>query len=459
MESLDFPTPLPRPVTLLEFAQRISRRIAASAELQSVWVVAELSDFRYAGRHAYANLLEKDNSGNTVATLRATIWNNAYIAIDRKFRSATGRGLENGMKVMLRLTAGHHPQFGLSANITDIDPAYSLGDMERLRREILERLRRDGVYDDNRSLPLDPAPLRIAVISAEGAAGYGDFLNHINSSRYAFRPRLFPAMMQGGRTVPTVLEALRSIEDSAEMWDCVIIIRGGGASTDLNGFDDYTLAYRVATFPLPVIVGIGHERDNTVLDYIANTRCKTPTAVAHFLIETLDAAMLRAEDLTKQIVDRVRLIISEEQRHLAYITPLLSSLPTAALQREESRIQLLRTRISQGSGVVVARASNQLATLAGRISTATSSAIARAGASLDSIPQRIAAATDTRTRIELNRLDAAQRLIAVLDPRATLKRGYSITRVGGHAIRSAGEVHAGDTVITTLSEGTITTKA
>lgn len=445
----------PRPLTLLEFAGRISTAVNSNPALNGVWVVAELSDLRVAGRHGYANLLEKNSTGATVATLRATIWSNYLVAISAKFLASTGRRLENGMKVMLRLSANHHPQYGLTANVTDIDPAYTMGDMERLRQEILRRLKADGVFDDNRSLSLSPAPQRIAVISAQGAAGYGDFMNHINSSRYRFFTQLFPAVMQGERTAPSILDALSAIEDSESDWDAVVIIRGGGASTDLNGFDNYDLAWRVAEFPIPVIVGIGHERDNTVLDYIANTRCKTPTAVAHFLIETLDAAMLHAEELASRIIDRGRLLLAEEERHLAYLSPLLTSLPVNILQRQHAHIDLLQANISRNSGSILSRAANNLTSLTGRISTAASSALARASQRLDAFPQRISIASDSAMHRESDRLNNFSRLIDVLSPTATLRRGYSITRVNGRAVRTIAEIPDDAIIVTTLADGDI----
>ena len=276
----------PEHITLEELTSRIGGLINTSSSLRNVWVTAETSDLRRSG-HCYLELIQKHPAtGEPVARARATIWRSVFARIESDFFVATGQRLDSGMKVMVQVTANYHPAYGLSLNITDIDPTYTMGDLMRIRMEILARLKREGVLELNRTVEWCDVPLRIAVISAPGAAGYGDFIHQLysNDFRLRFTTCLFPAVMQGVQAPPSIIAALERIAAEEEEWDCVVIIRGGGATSDLASFENYDLAANVAQFPLPIIIGIGHERDVTVLDYVANMRVKTPTAAAEWLI-------------------------------------------------------------------------------------------------------------------------------------------------------------------------------
>ena len=266
-------------ITLEELTGRISGLINSTPALRNVWVTAETSDLRRSG-HCYLELIQKHPvTGEPVARARATIWRSVFARIDADFFVATGQRLDSGMKVMVQVTANYHPSYGLSLNITDIDPAYTMGDLMRIRMEILARLKQEGVIDLNRTIEWCDVPLRIAVISAGGAAGYGDFIHQIynNEYRLRFSTKLFPAVMQGTQAPASIISALEDIAAEEENWDCVVIIRGGGATSDLASFENYDLAANVAQFPLPIIIGIGHERDVTVLDYESqdsDSRCR-----------------------------------------------------------------------------------------------------------------------------------------------------------------------------------------
>lgn len=442
-------------LTLRQFALAISRAVNSNPELRQQWVVAELSDFRMHGPHAYGQLIEKDPTGRTVAKMQATIWARELAAIQAKFKSVTGQSIRTGMKVLLRLTALHSELYGLSANVTDIDPSYTLGDLERLRQEILNKLRIEGIYEANKSKTLSSAPQRIAVISAEGAAGYGDFMNQLNSRGFAFYPLLYQANMQGDRTVPSILRALDSIEMTEEFWDCVVIIRGGGATSDLNSFDNLELARRIATFPLPVIVGIGHERDNTVLDYIVHTRCKTPTAVAAFLNDRLAASEEHAEELMHKVINITRNALSAESRRLAHSAAMLPVVVPAKIAEESHRLDRLHVAVSNTATSGINREKMRLkeyaVTLARTCSTSISSRMGR----LESIPDLLNQLTGNRLLIEKNRLESTSKMIEVLGPEATLRRGYSITRFNGKAIRNAREIPPGSQIESILADGTI----
>lgn len=425
-------------ITLSQFQQLLGNAIRTARGLQNVWVQAEFSDLRYNGGHCYMELIEKDGAGVTRAKIRAMIWAGTLAMLRRKFFDATGRDLASGIKALVRGSATHHNLYGLSFTISDIDPSYTLGDMERLRREILERLAREGVLGRNRSLAPPAVPQRIAVISAEGAAGYGDFINQLrnNPDGFVVYPVLFPAVLQGERTASSVIAALDLVEQTEGYWDAVAIIRGGGATTDLNGFDNYELARRVAVFPLPVIVGIGHERDRTVLDEIACVRCKTPTAVAAWVIDSLRNACSAA-------TDRVRRI---------------AAFGVSALKGEHIRLSNLSQQIPASARNSVLRHNIRIDKLGAAIPKAVSARLARQQLALNSMQSRVANSAATALNTQRMKLHRLSDMLRILSPDNTLRRGYTITRLNGKAVRSVADIKDGETIVTTLPDGSITSK-
>lgn len=422
-------------LTLEEYTARLSALIASDTSLRGVWVTAETSDVRRA-LHCYLELIQKNPStGEPVARVRATIWRSAFARIDADFTAATGSRLASGMKVRVLVTANYHPAYGLSLNITDIDPAYTMGDLMRLRLEILSRLQKEGVIDLNRSLEWPDVPQRIAVISAPGAAGYGDFIHQLysNPRRLRFTTRLFPALMQGQQAPGAIIAALEEIAAEEENWDGVVIIRGGGATSDLAAFENYDLAANIAQFPLPVIIGIGHERDVTVLDYVANMRVKTPTAAAEWLIGRGAAALDRLDSLAADIHHTASSLISASREQLAYISARLPYLPQSAIDTARKRLDRALVGLSESARTRLRPEFSRLDTAAARLAAAPSTIIER----------------------RRSRLDAIGELIAVLSPDATLRRGYSITRIDGHAITSVADAPSGAVIETTLADGTV----
>lgn len=318
------------PITLEEFTSRIAVAVNGAPGLAGIWVTAETSDVRRPG-HCYLELVQKHPlTGEPVARVRATIWRSTFARIDAAFTQATGQQFGSGIKVLVRVTASFHPAYGLSANITEIDPSYTLGDLVRRRREIIARLTDEGIIDLNRSLMWPEVPLRMAVISAPGAAGYGDFVHQLftNPSRLDFRVRLYPALMQGASAAASIIAALEQIAADEEMWDGVVIIRGGGATSDLAAFESYELAANIAQFPLPVIIGIGHERDITVLDSVANMRVKTPTAAAEWLIARGDEALATLHRLGSEIYMLASDLLAGNREQIARIGAALPISPT-----------------------------------------------------------------------------------------------------------------------------------
>ena len=424
-----------RAITLLTLQQEIGNAVRYCRAAQGVWVTAEFSDLRVAGGHCYMELVEKDATGNTVAKMRAMIWSNTLHAIRAKFYAATGRDIATGIKVMVRGSANHHPIYGLSFTISDIDPSYTVGDMERLRREILNKLKAEGILERNRSLNAPAVPQRIAVISAAGAAGYGDFINQLNSNPEGFKfyPFLFGAVMQGDRTSASVRNALMQVESTIDLWDCVVIIRGGGATTDLNGFDEYELAKAVALFPLPVIVGIGHERDRTVLDEIACVRCKTPTAVAAYLIDSLRTAYNAA-------VDRVQKIVRYS---------------SDALKGEKYRLANIETALPARVQTRILRSEKKLGDLGHAIERALSRRAVAESEKLRMLRYRYERACLSITERPMLKLKNLENMVRLLSPENTLKRGYSITLVNGKAVKSIEDIKTGDAIETRLPDGTL----
>lgn len=447
----------PGAMTLLQFTTAIGNAVRMSPSLQGAWVVAELSDVRVNGGHCYMELVEKNDAGQTVAKLRATIWQSRFQYIRQKFYAATGRDVTTGMKVMLNGSASHHVLYGLSFTVNDIDPSYTLGDMERIRREILMRLHREGILDKNKGVEMPLAPQRIAVISAEGAAGYGDFINQLTGNAYGlvFYPHLFPAVMQGEKTSASVRAALEYIEQTIDLWDCVAIVRGGGATTDLNGFDDYELARAVATFPLPVVVGIGHERDRTVLDEIAHTRMKTPTAVAAFFIDTLHAASDRVSSMIDWIIRYCNDRILGEARRLSNCEGMIPALVEARLSGARALLEKEMTRIPMLVASRLSEARGRLDAAGRLIGALSGSCVVQASGRLADISGRVTMASDTVLKRASTKLAALENMVEVLSPSNTLRRGYSITRVNGVAVTDAEVLHSGDRIETVLYNGAV----
>ena len=356
------------------------------------WVEAELAECRERGGHCYLELIEKENTTNTpVAKASAKCWRQTWQMILPYFERTTGQTLRAGMKVLLKVYAQFHEAYGFSWIVTDIDPTYTLGDMARKRQEIIRQLKEEGVFDLQRELCIPRFAKRIAVISAAGAAGYGDFCRQLEENEYGFKfeVTLFPAIMQGEQVESSVVAPLNQIYDCIRDFDVVVIIRGGGAISDLSGFDTLALAENVAQFPLPIITGIGHDRDESILDMVANTQVKTPTAAAALLIDNL-----------RQVLERM----NEAQQRI-----------TMAINQ---RLANQKTRLSNFQTLIPV------------------------------LSQRIL--TNARHRLELTELKLQSH-----DPQLQLKRGFSITLHNGRAVHDPTLLKEGDEIETRVEKGTI----
>lgn len=296
---------------------------AIAAETETYWVQAEIASVSVRGGHCYLDLVEKSMRG-IEAKVRATIWANIYALLQPYFRKETGSDLQPGMQVLVEATVDFHAVYGLSLNITDIDPTYTIGDLAKQRQETIARLMAEGVMDMNKSLSMPTIVRRIAVVSSRMAAGYGDFLHQLEEGGYRFETTLFPATMQGEHAAASIIAALDAIAAQEEEWDAVVIIRGGGATTDLTCFDDYNLSNHCAQFPLPVITGIGHTKDVSVLDLVAFAPLKTPTAVAQYFVDGRIAQAQRLRDLEQRLRRVAENIILRRRHTIEMLTQRLA---------------------------------------------------------------------------------------------------------------------------------------
>lgn len=402
----------------------------------SYWVEAELSEVRERSGHCYMELVQKDLTGNsTVARASARCWRSTWASVRPGFEQVTGEHFRAGLKVLLQVHAQFHENFGFSWIVTDIDPAYTLGDMARRRQEIIRILKEEGVFDLNKELCLSLFASRIAVVSSESAAGYGDFCNQLDTNAYgfAFSVRLFPAVMQGERTEGSIISALDAINNEADDFDCVVIIRGGGAVSDLSAFDSLALAENVANFPLPVITGIGHERDESVLDMVANKRVKTPTAAAALLIENLKHTYDRIVQAQERISVSVSRRMDYERVRLERVSGRIPVLFSLVKTRQQARIDSLFARVGAAAGRIVAEERLRL----------------------DRLSVALAPAVRQRLSAENHRLELLEQRISAVDPAILLRRGYSITLHNGRAVYSPGQLSDGDVIETRLAEGNV----
>lgn len=402
----------------------------------SYWVEAELSEVRERSGHCYMELVQKDLTGNsTVARASARCWRSTWASVRPGFEQVTGEHFRAGLKVLLQVHAQFHENFGFSWIVTDIDPAYTLGDMARRRQEIIRILKEEGVFDLNKELCLSLFASRIAVVSSESAAGYGDFCNQLDTNAYgfAFSVRLFPAVMQGERTEGSIISALDAINSEADDFDCVVIIRGGGAVSDLSAFDSLALAENVANFPLPVITGIGHERDESVLDMVANKRVKTPTAAAALLIENLKHTYDRIVQAQERISVSVSRRMDYERVRLERVSGRIPVLFSLVKTRQQARIDSLFARVGAAAGRIVAEERLRL----------------------DRLSVALAPAVRQRLSAEKHRLELLGQRISAVDPAILLRRGYSITLHNGRAVYSPGQLSDGDVIETRLAEGNV----
>lgn len=383
----------------------------------TIWVRAEISELRENGGHCYLELIEKESdSDHIIAKVRANIWSGTYRMLKPYFESSTGESFRAGMTVLVSVVVEFNGLYGFSLNIRDIDPVFTIGELAARRMEIIRQLEAEGIADMNKELSFPVLPQRLAIISSETAAGYADFCDQLNanSRNYAFYPKLFPAIMQGMQAELSIIQALEKIYDHIDLFDVVVIIRGGGATTDLSCFDSYNLALNCAQFPLPIIAGIGHQRDVSILDMVAHTSVKTPTAAAEFLISNL----VEAEDMINEFAHQ------------------LSNFASKATKNEERRLEMTRLRIKQAARTGFLKETNVLSTYLFKIKNY----------------------AQNRMVHESSRLNLIQTKIETHSPKFLTERGYTITTMNGKRLTSTQEIKTGDKITTHLPDGNFNSK-
>lgn len=403
----------------------------------SYWVEAEIADARESKGHLYLELIEKDESTNIpIARASAKCWRSSWLMIGPHFERVAGVKLRAGLQIMIQVHAQFHAQYGFSWIVDDINPEYTMGSMARKRNEIIAQLKSEGVFELQRELCLPLFAQRIAVISSASAAGYGDFCNQLQHNEYGFRfqMQLFQAFMQGEQVEQSIVAALNLISTKEDDFDCVVIIRGGGATADLSGFDTLVLAENVANFPLPVITGIGHERDESILDMVAHTRVKTPTAAAAFLIDHLAATLNRIEQAQISIQRMVEHRIQHEKLHLQQLSTHIPILFSMVKNRENARLDDYWHALLQRVMLHLQQSKMRVELLSNKV-----------------IP-----ATTNKLMAEQHKLQLLEQRVDGVNPERMLRLGYSLTYKNGYVLRNVNEVKAGDEITTRLEGGIIT---
>ena len=342
---------------------------ALSVELcDSYWVRAEIASLTERG-HCYMELVEKAKNNAIAAKLRATCWQHAYHLLAAYFANETGQTLSVGMQVLLEVEVNFHAVYGLSLNVVGIDPTFTLGDLARQRQQTILRLQEDGVMDLQRTLSVPLLPRRVAVISAADAAGYGDFCHQLqgNAAGFKFRTQLFAAVMQGEQSPSSIIAALERIAAAVEEYDVVVIVRGGGATTDLRNFDDYSLAFHCANFPLPIIAGVGHTRDVSVVDMVVHTSVKTPTAAAEWLINAMQEQADRLGELHLRLQRVAQMAIRKQQNKLDMLLQSLRFATQRRLHRQRTQLELWEKTIALHSPERIYRMGYSLTTVNGKV--------------------------------------------------------------------------------------------
>lgn len=378
------------------------------------WIIAEIAEAKVNQKgHCYLELVEKEED-KTIAQVKAAIWAYEYRKLSQKFQKAANEPLRQGMKILFLAAVTFHEVYGLSLNIKDIDPAYTMGEMALKKKEVIERLKKEGLLDLNKQLPLPLVPQKIAVISSPTAAGYGDFIKQLdnNGYGYSFTHILFPAMMQGAETEKSIISALNRVKKYKYLFDAVIIIRGGGSAVDLNCFDSYPIAAQIARFPLPVITGIGHEKDDTVADMTAHTKMKTPTAVAEFLISGLSSFEERILTIQNRLVSYTEGFLKDKRFKLNANIQRLTFIPGKMTASAQNRLLIFQKD------------------LAGHLRQL--------------------------FQTHGSRLEGSEQAVRLLDPSNLLRRGYSLTRFKGKIIKDAALLKNGALITTNLYKGTVT---
>jgi exodeoxyribonuclease VII large subunit len=424
------------------------------------WIVAEISEIRQNRTgHCYLELVEKDNeSDQIIAKSRATIWASSYRLIKPYFEMTTGESLRDGLKVLVNITVEFHELYSFSLNIKDIDPNYTMGDLARMRQEIILRLEEEGVMNMNREIDLAEIPQRIAIISSQTAAGLDDFISQIENNEfgYKFYLKVFPATVQGAQAEESIMSALDRVYEYEDFFDAVALIRGGGSRSDLSCFDGYNLAYYITQFPLPLVTGIGHERDDSIADLVAHTRMKTPTAVAEFFIARIADFEISVTELSSRLADGLGAQLDEANHNLNEQSYRFLPLVNRNISSKKDELLLLSSQVSGMSKNLIHSQNQQLNSLQSFAKNAFDLQVNRKRNQLDLFVDGIAHSIERHIMKQQHVLQMIESKNNNLDPQHILNRGYSMTTKNGKIIKDSRDVLPDDTLVTKFAKGRIT---
>lgn len=423
------------------------------------WVTAETSGVRVGSSgHCYLEFIDKDISDSQItARIKSMMWASDYKILSERFRQETGQTFDSGLQVLILVSISYHEQFGLSLRILDIDSTYTLGALARKRKEIIEELKKAGLYDLNKSLIPSRPIQRIAVISSGKAAGYEDFIAHLKNSteKFCFYPTLFQAVMQGNQTESSVLKALSLIEHNQAYFDIVVIIRGGGAVSELAAFDSFAIGKACAQFPLPIITGIGHDRDETIVDLVAYKSLKTPTAVADFLVDIQRNEWNLINDFQNRTIEALRVLMLYNHERLMQVSLRTPSILKASTREEHQHIKSISDRIHLSSKHHITYNIQQLQLIGLNLPRLIKSSIKDNKGNLEKLSAQLPLLTREKMRSYDNCLKSNEQAIRLLHPNTTLQRGFAIILKGGKAVRSKSELKEGEHLTSQFADGSI----
>ncbi|MFI3265828.1 MAG: exodeoxyribonuclease VII large subunit [Rikenellaceae bacterium] len=445
-------------ISLKQLLSLVKRGIE-TAHPFAYWVVAEISEIKanYSG-HCYLELIEKEQaSSSPTATARAIIWRSKYALIAPYFKSVTGSDLTSGMKVLVKATVQYSEIYGFSLQISDIDPTYTIGDNERQKMQTIEQLKKDGVYDMNRECELPMFIQKVAVISSKNAAGYEDFMRELES-QWNFNVSVFEAFVQGSGAEESIITALENIADDIDNYQVVVIIRGGGSQSDLGCFDSYRLCSHIAQFPLPIITGIGHNKDVSVADMVAAVSLKTPTAVAVFLKETASAANRLVDELRSQVSALTLATLEQQKQRLSQDGMQIQNLTSAAISDAKSLLQKMGAQISIGSISQIQSHKAKIDNYKLLLRSNTQRNIATQRSSLEAYTSSIKTNTQSMLLGQAAYLDNFKNLLWAHNPQRLLDIGFAIISTEKGALKSVKDCTAGQPIEITLSDGKIKTE-
>ncbi len=427
--------------------------------IKTYWIVAEISEIRqnYSG-HCYLEFIQKDeDSDNLVAKARANIWANTYRLIKPYFETSTNSTLEQGMKILVNVSVEFHELYGLSLTVHDIDPAYTVGDMEQKRTLTIQKLVSDGVFEMNRELEMPVVPQRIAIISSITAAGYDDFISQLinNEFGFVFYPCLFQAYMQGEAAENSILNAIDKIYNNIEYFDVVVIIRGGGSRAELSCFDSYNLASNICQFPLPVIAGIGHERDQSVVDMVANTRVKTPTAAAAFLIDKLSFFANEIYSMSEQIISEAQNIIDNKEHEIELISERITYFAKNLVRDKKESLLRSGYNIAIASSRKFSVVNFDINEIENKIRYSWSDMLKIQKRQIKFEQDKFSSSLKTMLQNQIIKIDSTQRILNQCEPVTILKKGFSITTLNGKQIKNIESIKDGTQIETEFINGKI----